>query len=257
LGPGFGGVTEHPHDFIKVNGTTVIKDKVSLSSDRNAWEDYARRISAKFSEYRHIHNADVSLAAGAENRYMLNSEGSRLRFRDTETVLRISAEAQADDGERLADALAYYAPTPEQLPAIAKVLEDAAQLAERLKTTMQARVLEDYTGPVLIEGVAAAQFFRQLLARGITGQVDPVGAPRRGAQGIDDLESRLGKRILPPTFQICHDPRQDRFQDIFLAGHYEFDDEGASAQRVNVVVDGKLEGMVMSRTPTKQFAQSN
>jgi hypothetical protein len=250
-------VADRPRDFLKAEPVTVIKDRASLSFDRAVWEDYVRRISASFREHRHIQNADVSLAAGAENRYLVNSEGSRLRDGDTEAVLRITAEAQADDGERLTDFLTYYAPTPEQLPTITDVLADVRKLADRLATMIRAPILEDYTGPVLIDGLAAPQFFRQLLARGIAGQADPVGSPRRGSQGADDLENRVGKRIFPLTFQIYDDPRSAKFQSAFLAGHYEFDDEGVAAQRVNIVVDGKLEGMVMSRAPTKQFALSN
>jgi TldD protein len=250
-------VEERARDFIKAEAVTIIKDRASLSFDRPVWEEYARRISARFAEFRHIQNADVSLAAGVENRYLLNSENSRMRHGDTEALLRVTAEAQADDGVRLSDSLTYHAETPEQLPPISDVLADVSKLAERLAALTRAPILEDYTGPVLLDGIAAPQFFRQLLARGVTGQADPVGARGRGAQGADGLESRLGKRIMPPTFQIYDDPRAARFQGEFLTGHYEFDDEGIAAQRVNIVVDGKLDGMVMSRTPTKQFAQSN
>jgi hypothetical protein len=59
---------------------------------------------------------------------------------------------------------------------------------------------------------------------------------------------------LPATFQIYDDSRKAKFQD-FSGGHYEIDDEGIAAQRVNVVVT-ETEGMVMSRAPTKQFANS-
>lgn len=250
-------VSDRPRDFVKGAAVNIIKERASLSFDRGAWEDYVRRISARFREFAHIQNADVSLLAGAENRYLMNSEGLRMRIGDTGVLLRITAEAQAEDGERLSDNLSYYALTPEQMPAMTDVLADVHTLADRLAAAMRAPILDEYTGPVLIDGIAAPQFFRQLLARGFTGQVDPVGSPRRGSQGTDDLESRLGKRILPPTFQIYDDPRNAKFRDIFLAGHYEFDDEGIAAERVNIVVDGKLERMLMSRVPTKQFAQSN
>src|SRR5262249_26524842 len=86
---------------------------------------------------------------------------------------------------------------------------------------------------------------------------EPVGSQRRTASGLDDLENRLGKRILPVTFHIYDDPRNAKFQDTFLAGHYLFDDEGIPPERVEIVVDGKLERMVASRAPTKQFAKSN
>src|SRR5262249_31656081 len=97
----------------------------------------------------------------------------------------------------------------------------------------------------------------QLLGAGITGQPDPVGSQRRSAQDGDDLDNRIGKRILPQTFEIYDDPQRGNYDEIALAGYYQIDDEGVPAQRVNIVVDGKLESMVMSRPPTKRFAQSN
>lgn len=248
---------DRPPDFVKNEPVSILKDRVSLVFDRAAWEEYARLISTRFRDIRHIQSADVSLVAGAENRYMVNSEGSRSRQGSSETLLRITVQAQAEDGERFSDALSYYAPTPDQLPKSEEVLVDVNKLADRLAATMRAPFLEDYTGPVLFDGLASAQLFRQLLARGIIAQTDPVGMQRRGAAGAEDLEGRLGKRILPQTFQIYDDPREAKFQNTFLAGHYLYDDEGVAAQRVNIVVDGKLEGMVTSRTPTKLSSKSN
>jgi hypothetical protein len=220
------------------------------------WEDYARRISAKFAEHRHVQNSDVRLTAGVENRCLLNSEGSRLRYGISEVLLRITAEAQAGDGERLSDQLVYFAKTPAQLPSLETVLADVQALADRLDQLLRAPVLKDYTGPVLIDGPASPQLFRQLLARGVAGQVEPVGSQRRNVPATDDLEKRLGKRVLPTSFHVYDDPRTPAFQDTALAGHYLFDDEGVPAQRVEIVTNGKLQGMVMSRTPTKRFAQS-
>jgi len=250
-------IEDRPRDFTKTGGITAIKDRAGFSFDRAVWEDYTRRLSAQLGEYRHVQDSGVSLTAGAEDRYLVNSEGSRLRYGDTGVLLRLTAEAQADDGERLSDQLVYYAASPAQLPAIADVLADVKKLADRLGAATKASILEDYTGPVLFDGLASAQLFRQLLARGIAGQPDSVGSQRRGSAGTDDLENRLNKRILPATFQIYDDPSGEKIQGAFLAGHYLFDDEGIPAQRVEIVVDGKLQGMVMSRAPTKHFAQSN
>jgi hypothetical protein len=249
-------IEDRPRDFTQAQATTAIKERAALAFEPGKWEDYARRISARFGEFKHIQRADVNFTAGSETRYLVNSEGFRLRIGDTGALLRITAEAQADDGERLTDHLEYLALKPEQLPALADVLADVQKLADRLAATIKAPILEDYVGPVLLDGIAAPQFFRQLLARGLAGQPDPVGWQRRESQGTDNLESRVGKRILPVTFQIYDDPGQEKFQNTFLAGHYLFDDEGLPAQRVDLVVDGKLEEMVMSRAPTKLFGKS-
>jgi hypothetical protein len=249
-------IEDRPPDFMKASAVTSIHERVSLSFDRKTWEDYVRRVSAKFADHRHIQNSEARLTAGVENRYLLNSEGSRLRYGYSETLLRITAEAQAGDGERLSDQLVYFAPAPAQLPSLEQVLADVQTLADRLARQLKAPVLKDYTGPVLIDGSAAPQIFRQLLSRGIAGQVEPVGSQRRNAPGTEDLEKRLGKRVLPTSFRVYDDPRDTAYQGTPLAGHYLFDDEGVPAQRVEIVTNGKLQGMVMSRTPTKQFTQS-
>ena len=249
-------IEDRPRDFTKANVVTSLQEHASLSFDRKVWEDYVRRISAKFAEHRHIQNSEARLTAGVENRYLLNSEGSRLRCGYSEVLLRITAEAQAGDGERLSDQLVYFAPTPAQLPSFEKVLADVQALADRLAQSLRAPVLKDYTGPVLIDGAAAPQLFRQLLARGVAGQVEPVGSQRRNVPATEDLEKRLGKRVLPTSFHVYDDPRNAAFQGTSLAGHYLFDDEGVPAQRVEIVANGKLQGMVMSRTPTKRFSQS-
>jgi hypothetical protein len=250
-------VEDRPTDFSKAERLDSIKDLAKLSFDRSAWEDYARRISARLAQFTNFQASSVDLVAGAANRYLVNSERSRLRDGQTETLLRVTVEGQADDGESLSDHLSYFAPTPQQLPSIETVLADVNKLADRLGLALHAPVLDDYSGPVLFDGLAATQLFRQLLGSGIIGTPDGVGGPRRSAQGGEDFDSRVGKRILPAGFEVYDDPAQTQFDGPFLAGHYSIDDEAVPAQRVSIIADGKLEGMVMSRAPTKRFTQSN
>jgi hypothetical protein len=250
-------VEDRPPDFTKADPVVALKEPARLTFDRARWEDYARRLSASLRNLAQIEDSAVDLVAGLENRYLVNSEGSRLRDGQSECLLRITFEGQAGDGQWLSDHLSYFAPSPDELPPADKVVAEVGKAAERLGQAIKGEVLDDYSGPVLFDGLAATQLFRQLLGSGIIGSPDPVGAPRRSAQGGEDLDSRIGKRILPATFQIYDDPRQTKFEDTFLAGYYQTDDEAVPAQRVNIVVDGKLEGMVLSRAPTKRFSQSN
>jgi hypothetical protein len=248
---------DRPADFSKTAPTVAVKDPAKLPFDRNAWEEYVRRISSRCRDFKSLENADVDLMAGMENRYLVNSDGSRVRDGETETLLRITLEGQSEDGQWLSDHLSYFAPTPQELPDLTKVLSEVNELADRLTRALRAPTLDEYSGPVLFDGLAATQLFRQVLGSGLTGLPDPIGSPRRPAQSGDDLDNRLGKRILPQTFQVYDDPRDVKYEKTFLAGHYLIDDEGVPAQRVSLIVDGKLEGMTMSRTPTKHFTESN
>lgn len=250
-------VADRPPDFTPAPAVTSINERVQLSFDRPKWEEYARRVSAEFAKHPHIDSSDVRVVAGVENRYLVNSEGTRVRQGNAEASLRITAEAQAADGERFSDEIEIAARTVEQLPSLETVQGEIAKLAARLAGAIQAPIMEDYTGPVLIDGAASPQLFRQLLARGLAGRAEPVGSQRRSASSSDNLETRLGKRVLPTSFRVYADPRQKEFNGEPLAGHYLIDDEGVPAQRVDLVVGGKLQSMLMSRTPTKKFSQSN
>ena len=89
------------------------------------------------------------------------------------------------------------------------------------------------------------------------GAPDPVGEQRRALPGAENLESKLGTRILPKTFQVWDDPTGEKVGDILLLGHYRYDDEGVQAVRVTLVKDGKLESLCTSRAPTKKLSSSN
>lgn len=248
---------DRPHDFARAEPVVSIGPKVALALDVKTWEDRLRMVSGRFLEYPHVLDSHVTLTASADNRYVLNSEGTRIRKGVSGIVLAISAQSQAVDGERLSDRITYHAASAAGLPGKAELLADVDAMAERLLGRVDAPVLENYLGPVLFDGSAAPQLFHAMLARGIAGRPDPVGGGRRRFAGMQSLDKYLGKRILPRGFQVYDDPRADSVGGSYLAGHYAIDDEGVESERVDIVVDGRLQGMVMSRVPTRHFDESN
>jgi hypothetical protein len=126
-----------------------------------------------------------------------------------------------------------------------------------LTAAMTAPVLEHYTGPVLFDETAAAQLFRTLLADGLAGRAITVGEERRNPFDRENLETKLGTQILPKSFQVWDDPKVVKLGNEVLMGHYDYDDEGLPAERVELIKNGKLEKLCMSRMPTKKLSGSN
>ncbi|MGE3165091.1 MAG: metallopeptidase TldD-related protein [Planctomycetota bacterium] len=248
---------ERAADFSAADPVVALETRREFTVDRARWEDYVRKISARFREYPHILDANVSLSLGSENKYLINSEGTQLRRGEGAVMLRTTAFLQAEDGQRLGDGCTYLGESPEDLPSIEVVLADLDQLAAKLGRLAKAPVLEDYSGPVLFDGVAAGQFLESLLASGLAGQPDAVGVQRRRQATTENLESQLGKRILPAGFQVYDNPTEPRHGSQWLAGHFRFDEEGVAAQRVSLVEDGKLVNLLMSRVPTRERSGSN
>jgi TldD protein len=67
----------------------------------------------------------------------------------------------------------------------------------------------------------------------------------------------LGKPILPSFLSVADDPTLKSFQGTTLSGHYDYDDEGQAARRVDLIKDGVLETFLMSRLPIASVSQSN
>jgi predicted Zn-dependent protease len=190
---------------------------------------------------------------------VLNSEGTQLRKADTGIVITISAEGQADDGMRFSDGRYYVGATVSDLPPLDTMCADIDKMVADLTAAMNAPILESYTGPVLFDGRAAPQMFRVMLANGVVGRPEPLGTQRRGRGGSEGLDRQLGLLVLPKSFQVFDDPTAKTMPGTgeLLAGHYAYDDEGVPAQRVDIVVNGLLKDLCMSRSPTRKLAGSN
>ncbi|MCK6457548.1 MAG: metallopeptidase TldD-related protein [Phycisphaerae bacterium] len=248
---------DRPDDFAPAKPTAAREESAALRFDRSEWETNLRRLSAEFRKFEEIQDSSVDLLVGAGNEYLVTSEGTRLVTADHGVLLTINAETQADDGMRLADARTYAGRTVSDLPSVDALLADIDALAKQLLEMRRAPILDDYSGPVLFDAAAAAQLFRQMLAGGLVGRVDPVGTQRRVFEGAENLEKKLGQRILPKAFRVFDDPTVAEFGGKPLFGHYTYDDEGIPAQKVNLVENGVLKMQLLSRTPTKKLKGSN
>ncbi len=248
---------DRPDDFVKLDPVEHVDPSAELVFDKKAWEAKLKRISAYFEKHPQIQDSSVQLLAGASNDFVVNSEGSRVRTGDTGVLLIVTAEMQAEDGMRISDSRSYAEERINKLPAVEKVLADLDEMIVNMSSVAKAPMLESYTGPVLFDGMAAGQVFREMLAGGVAGSVNPVGTQRRSFQGSENLEKKIGQRILPRSFNIYDDPNIKTFGDTYLFGHFEYDDEGIKAKRVDIVVDGKLKNMALSRVPTKKLSGSN
>ena len=247
---------ERPADFTKMESVQEIEPKAKFQFDRKKWESLLRELSGHVHHRFLPQDISLSLIVTVRNRYLVNSDGTQMRRGDIGTVLNVNLEIQADDGERISDERSYYVRTPDDLPEAKVIQTDLEKMAEQLNRTLAAPVLDNYLGPVLFENLAAAQVFHQLLGRGLAGSPSPAGGRRRGFGGSTSLDSYLGRRILPRSFQVYDSPQTESFPDTFLAGRYRYDEEGVESKRVDLVKNGILRQLVMSRTPTKEFSES-
>ncbi len=245
-------------DVQHANPVETLADSRIRSLDEAAWSARVRKISSAFLAYPALRSSTVSFEGGSGLMYLLNSEGTRARVTEGSVVVRMRATAVASDGMELRDDSTFYSLDPEGLPSEAEMDRAARQAGDALTALAKAPLGEAYSGPVLLEGVAAGQLFAQVLGKQLAFPRRPVMPPGGGiAFSGSELEARLGSRILPDWIDVTDDPTVRDFRGRRLFGHYRVDLEGVPAQRVSVVEKGVLRAPLLTRQPVKGFEASN
>jgi TldD protein len=223
------------------------------------WEVLVRDISAVFKKYPEITDSWVNFSYSVEDRYFINSEGSEGYYTKTLVRLIISAQTRAEDGMPLQLQLPLIVTTPEELPSKAEIEKQAIALAEQLMALRVAKVFdEDYIGPILFEGLAAGQVVRSIFAERFSATPPPQSegfTEEEGGRG--NFSTKIGKKVAPKFLSFEDDPTSKEFNGSPLLGYYEVDEEGVRPSKLTFVDKGILKTLAASRTPSKQFKESN
>ena len=248
-----------PDDMCKLKPHVAMGERIELTVNRDAWNKTTAKISAIFRKHPGVMDSDVRFTAVATNQYFANSEGSRHLKPATLFGLEVTAKTQAEDGMELKEFLTFYSRTEAGLPSIAELERRVEEMAGALEKKAKAPVAEDYMGPVLFTGQASAEFFGQLLGQNVSNPRGPLTENEMLEQMIPggNLAGKMGRRVLPDFIDVQDDPTLETWDGKELIGAFTVDDDGVPAERVQLVDDGKLTGLLMSRIPTKKLEKSN
>jgi len=203
-----------------------------------------------------VQYSSASLSAIAVNRYTVNTDGTQLRHGYSGYSDSISVGGQAADGMQLGRSNGSTSQT-------AAGLESAAALNKRTIADLisfndlrNAPVVgsEDYHGPVLFSGDAAADVINKLFVPNVEADRPDIGTSAR-TQGV--YQSSFKTPVLPPFLSVVDDPTMHSFEGRALVGAYKVDDEGVPAAPVNIIEHGKLMNYLVGREPVKDFPESN
>jgi predicted Zn-dependent protease len=223
----------------------------ALVVDRAAWETRLREISALFEGFPNIFLDQVDMQASTETDYFVSSEGARVATPNHVARLVIVARTRAADGMDLFRAETFESDSAAHLPDQKAVREKTLAMAKNLEALRDAPITEPFNGPAILSGRASAVFFHEVLGHRLEGQ------RQRGDDEGQTFTKLLGKPILPSFMSVYDDPTLATFHGIPLSGHYDYDDEGQKARRVDLIKDGVLDTFLMSRLPIASTANSN
>jgi len=245
-------------DFAKTEPLKRVLDTPHLTVDEDTWSSRVRVLSAIFNGYPAVKSSGIEFSAVQTAHYYLNSEGTEVRTPDNAVYLRARADAQAPDGMLVHDAVVFQALDFDRMPAEPELRRGVTALAASLTALAAAPKGEDYSGPVLFEGVAGAQLFAEVLGSNLALPRRPVMEPgRSGYVPSSELEGRQGARILPEGFDVVDDPTQKEWRGHPLFGSYDVDREGVAPSPLSLVEKGVLKAFLLTRQPVPGFSASN
>ena len=257
-----GGTTEIPN---YTAAKPVVSLKPSLVAKLATPSDLGKRaetISATFRDHSHVRSSRVAFTSFLERRWLINSEGTKVHDTRRVSGVLIVASGQAADGQELNVYYSRYGQTEADLPTDAVLAEEAKRLAKTIKELAKAPLVDNYAGPVLFTSGGAVDMVRHGLARNLSGTPLPVGLPPNEARNFGGgLITRLGLKVTPSWLSVTDDPTVlstgKGSKRRALIGGYRNDDEGVAPQRVVVISKGRLETLLMSRTPSDKIRKSN
>ncbi|MBN2541287.1 hypothetical protein JXI42_00315 [bacterium] len=252
-------IKEEIDDFYEEKPVVYTSEYSEDIFDPEAWEKILANVSSVFKQYPRIYDSRLDFDYRRVTKYILNSEGSRVKLIEPLISLNVHVDTQDEDGVEWKDSWSYYASNFSDFPGEEELYSAVNQRAKEFTDMIFADTIDYYIGPVLFEDEAACEFFYQILGKNLTAPISALTDFDWQENQIPDnqLANKKDKPILPIFISVYDDPVAEEFGGLKLLGSYVIDDECVQAQRVDLVNDGKLENFLMSRRPVKEIEGSN
>ena len=238
-------------DFSPAPAVVDIGPRTALDFDPEPWRDTLRAASARFLDHPVVYDSNISLHVEQQTRYLVTTDGTRLRQQGVHVRLAVWGTTVAEDGQVLQVYDHIDAASLDGIPAPAAIDEMVDGVARKVTDLRNAPVIDPFTGPAILRGKAAAVFFHEILGHRAEGH------RQKDEDEGQTLTDMVGDEIFPPFISVHDDPTRARFEHTDLNGYYRYDDEGVAAQPVTIIDNGVLDSFLMSRAPIEGTAQSN
>jgi predicted Zn-dependent protease len=238
-------------DFSAQRAPTYVSAPARAEFNADEWKQILKVVSARFKGYPFILTSNASIKVDGETKYIVDSEGGKIQFGQSYLRVGLYGATKADDGMDLYRYRSYEARDAKDLPSKESLIAAADSIADELDKLRKAPLVEPYIGPAILMSKASGVFFHEIFGHRIEGS-----RQKRTSEG-QTFTKKVGEKILPDFISVRDDPSMETFKGKTLWGHYQFDDEGVPSQAATIVENGVLKGFLMSRSPIRNFAESN
>ena len=238
-------------DFSTAPASVFYETAEFPSFNKDEWKARLNRLTEKFLPHPFIYQGQAWFRVTSDNRYIVNSEGTRVKTGNVYVSMGYSITSRTEDGMELERDMQYHGASPAALPSDEAILKDINRSIAELKALRNAPLVDPYSGPAILNARPAAVYFHEIIGHRLEGH----------RQKLEDsgqtFAKKLNQKITADFITVYDDPALKLFNGTVLRGHYSYDDEGVKAGRVSLIEKGVLKGFLMSRSPIRDFASSN
>jgi len=242
---------DQSNDFSSEESYAHWEQPATVTFDDTRWTSSVRDLSKDFLQYKDLLSSDVSVSVQSDNRYFVNTEGTKIQHGRGFARIIITASAKAKDGMNVSDFDSFEAADPKDLPSNDVIRAAVKKVASNVEALLAAKTAEPFVGPAILSGRASGVFFHEIFGHRIEGH-----RQKDESEGQTFTKS-VGEKILPDFLSVTFDPTIKQAAGVDLNGTYEYDDEGQLARPVKAVENGVLKSFLMSRSPIDGFDHSN
>ena len=246
-------VRDRPPDFGPAKTITLLQPRERFSSDEARWTALVKRASAAFRSSAVAQSGEAAFKSELLCQTLVTSDPAEHRFGERYTTFTLRTSGQAADGMEVEARWQLMGRAEKDLPSDEELVKAAKNLAARLDAMAKAPVAsDDYVGPVLFTGRAAATFFLKTVG-------DPLSQPRAdlGDGRSGRLVDRVGKHVAVRSLTVRDDPTQQEWRGQPLLGFFPVDDDSVAPVPITLIDRGLLKTYFMSRVPTELVRESN
>jgi len=222
-------VKDRPPDYAPAKTISLLLPRERFSSEEARWTALVKRASAAFRGSAAAQSGDASFKSELLHQTLVTSDPAEHRFGERYTTFTLRASGQAADGMEVEARWQATGRAEKDLPSDEELVKAAKGLAARLDALARAPVAsDDYVGPVLFTGRAAATFFLRTVG-------DPLSQPRSdlGDARSGRLVDRLGKHVAVRSLTVRDDPTQQQWHGQPMLGFYPVDDDSVAPMPIS------------------------
>ena len=236
-------------------------------ADLSVVENLSTELSAYLKNYDSIYSGSATVTDIGMRTYFENSEGTSVIKNEQMSIAVVSVSQIDKDLQFQTANLDYFAPSMEELPDAEVIKSDIDQYMDHLQNRANLEELEeDYSGPVLLKGQAAAEFLKASLLNTEKG----IFAIRKSFSNknqdtvkrfFDELEDELTEeeklKVGNKKMIVTNYSGLKEFEGQKLVGSYLVDSEGVVPPDSLVLIkDGLIQQKINSRIPAPRAEKS-